>query len=125
MNPSVDFEKILKRAEETGVDQATIRYNKRRYEYILVTNGVVDELTYNDNEGVGISVLINGAPGYAYTTKLDEKSLIETLEKAVKAAKASIGKSYKIELAEVKPVVDKVVSPYKECPFEVDEKEKI
>lgn len=125
MHPNLNFDKILKHAEKMNVDHAIVRYNKRKYEYILVTNGVVDELTYTDNEGVGITVIVNGAPGYAYTTKIDEKSLVETLERAVKAAKASIGKAYKIELSEVKPVVDKAVSPYKECPFEVDEKEKI
>ncbi|MCD6502814.1 MAG: TldD/PmbA family protein [Thermoplasmata archaeon] len=120
-----DLEKFLGYAEKLGAEHVTIRFNNTKYELISVVNGVVSEYTYTNNSGIGISVLVNKSPGFASTNSLDDASIKKAVEDAVNAAKAVKGKSYEIELAETKAIKDKVSGPYKVCPFDVDEKEKI
>jgi len=120
-----DLEKFLTYAEKLGAEHVTIRFNNTKYELISVVNGVVSEYTYTDMSGIGVSVLVGKSPGFSSTNSLDDNSIKKAVEEAVNAARAVKGKSYEIELADVKAAKDKVVGPYKVCPFDIDEKEKI
>ncbi len=81
------------------------RYHQRKYTQVRMDKGQLKQAVVDDFAGIGIRVLVDGAWGYASTSKLDAESVDETLSNAIAAAKSlAQSKKEKIELAPIKPV---------------------
>ncbi len=82
-----------------------VRYHQRKNSNIRVDKGVLRTADSDDFAGVGIRALVDGAWGFASTSKLDKKTLNETADDAISAAKnLSSSISEKNVLAPIKPV---------------------
>ncbi|MFW9926515.1 MAG: TldD/PmbA family protein [Candidatus Thorarchaeota archaeon] len=82
-----------------------IRYHQRKTEEIRVDKGVLRTADSNNYAGVGIRALVDGAWGFASTSKLDKTTLNEAANDAITAAKtlSSHIKEKKL-LAPIKPM---------------------
>jgi TldD protein len=117
-------DKVLSLAKDLNVDFADVRAQEYRYELIVVDNGRLKEYSKTIRTGIGVRVVVNGFQGYSYTSILDEASIREAVESAVKIAKASSG-SERVELAEYSFHRDRAVSGFSRDPIEVDPSEKL
>ncbi|MBY8998990.1 MAG: hypothetical protein KGD60_14785, partial [Candidatus Thorarchaeota archaeon] len=82
-----------------------VRYHQRKRSNVRVDKGVLRTADSDDFAGVGIRALVNGAWGFASTSKLDKKTLNETANDAISAAKnLSSSMSEGFVLAPIKPV---------------------
>lgn len=82
-----------------------VRYHQRKKSNVRVDKGVLRTADSDDFAGVGIRALVNGAWGFASTSKLDKKTLNETANDAITAAKnLSASMTEKYVLAPIKPV---------------------
>lgn len=82
-----------------------VRYHKRKKADVRVDKGVLRTADSDDFAGVGIRALVNGAWGFASTSKLDKKALNETANDAISAAKnLSLNMTKKYALAPIKPI---------------------
>jgi len=116
----IDVDKIINEALRRGVNYIDVRYQEYRYERLVVENKVLKTYTSNINHGVGIRVLVNGYQGYASTSNLSWTSIIESLEKAISLARISKDIGVRIDLENIGTVRDKIVSPFRKDPFDVD-----
>ena len=82
-----------------------VRYHQRKREDIRVDKGVLRTADSDSFAGVGIRALVDGAWGFASTSKLDKTTLNETTEDAITAAKTlSLHTTEKTVLAPIEPV---------------------
>ena len=82
-----------------------VRYHQRKKSNVRVDKGVLRTADSDDYAGVGIRALVDGAWGFASTSKLDKKTLNETANDAISAAKnLSSSMSEKYVLAPIKPI---------------------
>lgn len=82
-----------------------VRYHKRKKADVRVDKGVLRTADSDDFAGVGIRALVDGAWGFASTSKLDKKALNETANDAISAAKnLSLNMTKKYALAPIKPI---------------------
>lgn len=82
-----------------------LRYHKRKKADIRVDKGVVRTADSDDFAGVGVRALVNGAWGFASTSKLDKATLNKITNDAISAAKTlSSSIKEKITLAPIKPI---------------------
>ncbi len=82
-------EKMMKRALKLGAKFADVRVEQSKEEGFLLENGNVESIAIGSSIGVGIRVLAKGAWGFEATASLDERSLLDTVERAYKMAAAS------------------------------------
>ncbi|RLE72748.1 MAG: TldD/PmbA family protein [Thermoprotei archaeon] len=81
------------------VDFCDARLEERKQLNITVVNDEIRAISSSENRGISIRVLVNGAWGYASTTKDTWEEIKRTADMAVKMAKAlSEGSSKKIEI---------------------------
>ena len=81
------------------------RYHQRLYTQVRMDKRQLKLAVTDDFAGIGIRVLVDGAWGYASTSKMDKASVDNTLDNAISAAKTlARSKKEKIELAPIKPV---------------------
>ena len=67
--------RALDLAQRRGAQYADVRVVNHREESISVKDGIVDELSSSETEGVGVRVLVNGAWGFASSRNLDPKEI--------------------------------------------------
>ncbi|MGY5871910.1 MAG: TldD/PmbA family protein [Candidatus Thorarchaeota archaeon] len=83
-----------------------LRYHRRKRSDVRVDKGILRTADSDDFAGVGVRALVNGAWGFASTSKLDKATLNEITSDAIAAAKnLSSTIKNKIILAPIKPVV--------------------
>ncbi|MBD3192864.1 MAG: TldD/PmbA family protein [Candidatus Heimdallarchaeota archaeon] len=81
------------------------RFHHRKKIETRADKGKLQRATVDEYGGVGIRVLVDGAWGFASTSKLDKKNLEKTLNMAVTAAKSlAPSMKEKITLAPIKPI---------------------
>ncbi|NHJ87239.1 MAG: TldD/PmbA family protein, partial [Asgard group archaeon] len=81
------------------------RYHQRKTIEVRADKGRLQRSIIDEYAGIGIRVLVDGAWGFASTSKLDKKTVKKTLQNAVAAAKnLAPSMKEKIELAPIKPV---------------------
>jgi len=81
------------------------RYHQRKKIEVRSDKGKLQKAIVDDFAGIGIRVLVDGAWGFASTSKLDKSTVKETLMDAVAAARnLAPSMKEKIELAPIKPV---------------------
>ena len=102
MQISIDnLQKILEKSIHSSYAEA--RYQHRVRNEIVVGNGEVEEAKSTRIEGIGFRVLVNGAWGFSSTNTTISKTMIDTLDDAVKMAKISAtAQKKKSRLAETK-----------------------
>lgn len=124
---SADFGKIaLKEAEKRGVSYADIRISEIINENLTVKNGEPEVVSLSQAKGFGVRVIVDGAWGFAGSVDVNNQEIKETVEKAIKIAKASaMLKKKEAVLIKEKACKDKYVTSIKKDPFKVPLEEKL
>ncbi len=120
-----DPDTVLHYAEKLGVDYADVRINRKIYENIVYDNGVVREYSVNETMGLGVRVIVDGYMGFAATNRPGEDSYKETVENAVKAARAMMAEGRRTRLYPRGTSKDRVVAPYRIEALDIDSEEKL
>ncbi len=79
----------LNAAKLKGAGYVDVRLIRRQEENIIIKNGRIETLKRDDDAGIGIRVIANGAWGFAATAKLTKNEVAKTAALAVRVAKAS------------------------------------
>uniref|UniRef100_A0A7C6AAC2 TldD/PmbA family protein n=1 Tax=candidate division WOR-3 bacterium TaxID=2052148 RepID=A0A7C6AAC2_UNCW3 len=109
-----------------GASYADVRLIRHETEQVTVKNQRVEVLKRDEDAGIGIRTIVNGAWGFAATAKLDKESIERTATLAVKVAKASAQlKDKDVTLAETEKVTDTYQTKIEIDPFSVSLDEKI
>ena len=86
----------------------------------------MESASHGRTVGMGVRCLVNGSWGFAATNSLEEGIALESVENAVKLARASRPKKRgAVELADCEVVEDKVRGEFKINPNDVDQEEKL
>ena len=118
--------KAIDKAEKGGASFAEVRVFGYKYEQISTRDGQIESCgTYNDR-GYGIRVIKNGAWGFASTAVIDETTVDEIANLAIKEAEAtSKVQKNPIVLTEEPIIKDKYKTPFKIDPFDIPVEDKI
>lgn len=81
--------RALDLARVQGATYADVRFQRRERQFIVVQNGNVEALSLSDHEGLGVRVLIDGAWGFASTSRTTGPHLERATALAVRVARAS------------------------------------
>src|SRR5512139_2684105 len=120
------IQNILDLAKLKRVEYADIRIVRRENEEIEVKNGKVEALVRDEDFGFGIRVLMQGAWGFACSSKVSKREMEAVFGKALKIAKASSkAKGKEILFPSVPPVVDQYQTPISIDPFDVTPETKL
>ncbi|HTY09190.1 MAG TPA: TldD/PmbA family protein, partial [Candidatus Edwardsbacteria bacterium] len=109
-----------------AVGYADVRVVERRHEHIASKNGVVESVSASTDAGFGLRVLLNGAWGFAASSRTDDREIKRVVRDAVAIAKASalVGKQPAV-LAPQRPQRGHYATPVKTDPFAVPLERKI
>jgi TldD protein len=117
---------VLNLAKVRKVNYADIRIVHRRIEEIAVKNGKIDALTQDEDFGFGIRVLLQGAWGFACSSKVEAREMERTLDRAWRIARASAQiKEKGIPFHSAPAVVGKYQTPISIDPLCVSQEKKI
>jgi TldD protein len=120
------LKEALRHMEEAGATYGDIRHACQKKQSIDVKNAKVESLTETSSSGVGVRTLYKGAWGFAGTNRTDEKSVLETADRALRLARAaSRVKVLDVVLSEAPTVRDTYRTPYEKDPFLVPLDKKI
>jgi len=124
---SSDLGKIaLAEARKKGASYADIRIGEVLDEHLTVKKGVLDEVSLLQTCGFGVRVIVKGAWGFAGSTDLAKKAIVETTKKAIILASASSKlKRKEAKLTRAKGRKGKYSTPMKKDPFKIPLEEKI
>lgn len=127
MEQKHDFlDKCLTETERFHVGFAEARIFSKLNESINMKKGYVEEARSTFEQGFNVRVILNGAWGYATSSKLNEVDIPLVVKQAIDVAKASAMKLRKpVTLTEEPVITDTYTTPYKIDPFEVDIEEKL
>ncbi|MFW9965862.1 MAG: TldD/PmbA family protein [Candidatus Thorarchaeota archaeon] len=101
------------------------RYHQRKHTQVRVEKGTIERAVVDDYAGIGVRALLDGAWGYASTSRLENAAVDEALDNACRAAKnLARTKKDKIELAPIEPVTGTYKSVGKD-PFSSHELEEL
>ena len=116
----------LERARDFGVTHAEFRFERNRYQYFSVRDGVLEGAQDAEDLGFAVRVILDGAWGFASGVALTESEAVTVAETAVTVAKVAAKMTRRrVELAP-EPVYDDVtwVSAYDVNPLDVPLAEK-
>jgi len=103
-----------------GVTYGDARYVHTTREAIKITNGTVDTLTNDLDQGFGIRVLADGAWGFASSAVCTAGEMRKVANRALQIAKASaMTKREAVRLSELAPVKGTYETPFETDPFKV------
>ncbi len=112
--------------EREGCAYGDCRFVRIEEETIHQENGRISSLKRDQDQGIGIRVLKNGAWGFAATSKLTKEDVFRTAKLAVRVAKASSRlKKKNVVLAKAERIEDSYSTPIKIDPFSVPIEEKL
>ncbi len=113
----------IERAKMLGASYADCRIVKRKRESVVVKDGSVRSSFYEEM-GLGVRVLVNGAWGFASSSRIEEALVVA--KKAFEIAKASgCAKKEDVLLGNYPPIIATYNTPYKIDPFSVQIEKKI
>ncbi|HEX7587436.1 MAG TPA: TldD/PmbA family protein [Anaerolineae bacterium] len=118
--------RALNIAQQRGASYADIRVVERITQHVLVKNGQVQALEQDESLGFGVRVLVNGAWGFASSSRMEGQEIERVVSQAVAIARASaIAKIRDVNLGT--PIVSKgyYETPNKINPFTISLDEKI
>ena len=112
--------RALDTAQKRGATYADVRYVGTEVQGIMVKNGVVEAVRSYHSEGVGVRVLVNGAWGFASSSRLTPREMDNLAANAVRIAKASSAvASRPVDIGEPYRHVATYVTPVVKDPFSV------
>ncbi len=112
--------RALDTASQLGADYADVRIVRRLDQSAHVKSGRVEGLSLGETEGFGVRVLLDGAWGFASSSRMDGPEADRIAALAVRIARASARHSRRpVVLADRPPAVGAYRTPLDEDPFEV------
>ena len=119
-------ERALQAALDAGAGYADVRVQEIESEDLAVRNGVLETAEHATSAGVGVRVLVDGAWGFAATSRLGGDAPAAAARLAVDVGRASaLVKRHDVVLAPAEPQSGRYETPYKEDPFAVGLAEKV
>ncbi|MDO9390411.1 MAG: DNA gyrase modulator, partial [bacterium] len=82
-------QKVLAALPSKGLDYADVRVTGQLSEFISTKNGSVEAVTKSSDSGFGLRVLVNGAWGFASSSRLETAEIRKVVRDAIEIAKAS------------------------------------
>ncbi|MFX1247192.1 MAG: TldD/PmbA family protein [Promethearchaeota archaeon] len=120
------LEKCLVETERFDVSFADARVFSKMIEGLSMKNGDIDTARILLERGMNVRIILNGAWGYATTSRVLKTDITSLVKQAIKVAKASALKLRKpVELTKEPIIIDTYSTPYQIDPFEVDIEEKL
>ncbi|HEY0546144.1 MAG TPA: TldD/PmbA family protein [Pyrinomonadaceae bacterium] len=113
-------------ARQRGASYADMRIVRTLNQFVNTREKIVQNVTNTESYGFGVRVLVDGAWGFAASSKMDKAEVEKVTERAVSIAKANKPiQSRRIELVAVEKYPDaKFTTPVKQDPFAVSLSEK-
>lgn len=112
--------------KSSGAKYVEVRAQNLFKTLLTTKDGTVEVAKEGTEGGAGIRALVNGAWGFVSVGKLDSKTLLKSVDEAVRLAKATgLHVKAPVKLAEVKTIEDKVVAESKKKPRDISMEEKI
>jgi TldD protein len=126
----VELKELMMRAldlvRSRGAQYADVRVVNNRTESISVKDGIVEELSSSETEGVGVRVLVNGAWGFASSRQLNRDEIDHITAQAIDIAHASdIVSGEKVDLGPKVISLGRYETPVKIDPFSVPLEDKL
>ena len=116
----LDLSKVL------GATFSEVRIVDQRNEELEVKNGTAEAIKYSESEGIGVRVIVDGAWGFASTSRMEKKDIDEVTALAVQIAKASaMTKKENVVLSPADRIVADYSTPLKIDPFKVSLSKKV
>jgi TldD protein len=116
----------LDAAQRAGAGYADIRLVEQATESLTVKNGTLAQASSNRSAGFGVRILIDGAWGFAASSRVDRDEVERTTREAVAIAQASgLAAREPIVLDDSPPAVAEYRTPFREDPFAVPLDEKL
>ncbi len=113
-------------AKSKGASYADIRIISTRNEDLVVRNGDIKTLEQDESLGFGVRVLVNGAWGFASSSKVNRAEMEKISDLAVQIARVSTAlKKEDVRLTREEVYQDFWHTPYQIDPFTVSMEEKI
>ncbi len=113
-------DRALATAAVRGAEYADVRIVRRRDESIAVKTGRVEGVSSGQSEGFGIRVLVDGAWGFASSSRLETAEVDRVAAQAVRIARASAtALRNRVRLDDRPPAHGTYATPVTEDPFEV------
>ncbi|MFW6144150.1 MAG: TldD/PmbA family protein [Candidatus Natronoplasma sp.] len=110
--------------EKKGIKYGDVRLCEVETEVINVKNGAPEAIKSDESRGYGIRV-IKGGWGFASSNDFSKGGMKETVNRALKIAKASSKATEPIELKDIDIHEDSYTTPYKKDPFKIGLEEKL
>lgn len=118
--------KAIDKAEKRGASFAEVRVFGYKYEQISTRDGQIESCGIYNDRGYGIRVIKNGAWGFASTAIIDESTVDDIANLAIKEAEAtSKVQKNPIVLTEEPIIKNKYKTPFKINPFDIPIEDKI
>jgi len=118
--------RALDLAQLHGAQYADVRVVNNRIESISVKDGIVEELSSSETEGVGVRVLVNGAWGFASSRNLTNAEIDHITTQALDIAHASgLVSGEKVDLGPKVTSQGTYQTPVKIDPFHVSLEDKL
>lgn len=113
-------ERALNVAQLRGATYADVRIIHERSQQLLVKNGRVETVSQDENAGLGIRVIVDGAWGFASSSIVTRAEADRVARQAAQIARASATVNNRaVELAPLTPSVGRFHSPMQQDPFAV------
>jgi TldD protein len=113
-------ERALDTAAAARATYADCRVVQRTVQTVVVKNGAVVSVANDEDEGLGIRVIVDGAWGFAAADRVDGASIDAAVARALRIARASARVRGKpLRLAPVQPVVGEYATPVQQDPFAI------
>ena len=119
-------EAALNAAQVKGAQYADVRLDEQLQQDIEVKNGQLAAVSDSSSEGVGVRVLVDGAWGFAGSSRLEKGEVEEVVERAVRIARASARvRSTPVDLGAPVTSRGQYRTPVERDPFTVPLSEKV
>ncbi|RKY68617.1 MAG: TldD/PmbA family protein [Candidatus Latescibacterota bacterium] len=110
----------LNLAKLKGASYADIRIVRGKQESLEVKNGSPEQIKYSESLGFGVRVIVDGAWGFASSSRLEKDEIERVTQLAVRIARASAtAKIADVVLSTLEPVQASYKTPFLKDPFEV------
>ena len=119
-------ERALNAAQVHGASYADVRIVDQQQQSILIKNGQVQGLSHNQNQGLGVRIIVDGAWGFASSAVLTLEEAARIAAQAVDIARASgLAKAADVSLGPPEVHTGRYETPIETDPFSVPLQDKI
>ncbi len=88
-------------ALQRGASWAEARVEGRRIDSMCLRNGILDNVSVDEGQGLGVRALVDGSMAFASTSRMDKGEVREIVDGAIAAARAT-RRAHGLELGEVR-----------------------